>query len=341
MFSHPFRNRVCILLGISCFLSLFCTTLLAQDASGLLAKAAEQIEAGDYVTAKETLDLIKPAQLSPADQDRIGRLRAKADHALGKAASLRTSIARADELARKNDFVSARQILEDALTSAPRSPTEKGRIQAKLAVIDARQKKFAVQMKDLFHRSVADYKAGRLDQADKGFKAVVDSGVDLGFFNRGKPQKYIQKINAQRAQLPKRSILGKSSKDNAVLVNSVPLDAELEPVVEFSAPTKLGPVVLEPVPDNVPTRLTTRSVAGQTLIDTELRRRRIITSQITFQHKIAMDRAEDFVRQRKFTEANRIVREAQNALTTNQSILPPAQMALMHTAGQAKLADIA
>ncbi len=339
MFSHPLRNRLGLLLGVIWFLGLSGTTLLAQDARGLLDKAAKQIDAGDYIAAKETLEQVKPAQLSPADQDRISYLRAKADRALENSAALRQSIVRADRLAKQNDFVKARQILEDALASAPRSPAEKSRIKAKLAEIEARRKQSAGQMKDLFYRSVEDYKAGRLDQADKGFKAVVESGVDLGFWNRGKPQKYLKKIAEKRAQLPKQPLLQPSPKKATIVIKPAPRDEELEPVMEVPPPTQLRPVVTAPEPAQARSRVTTPT-AGQTLIGTEVRRRRIITGQITFQHKIAMDRAEDLIRQHKFAEARRVVREAQDALATNQSILPPAQMALMHTAGQTKLAYI-
>lgn len=342
MFSQLFINRLGVLLGVLCFLSLFATATLAQDSRGLLDKASQQIDAGDYISAKETLEQIKTAQLSPADQTRVSYLRVKADHALEKATATRRSIDQADQLAKQKDFVAARQVLEDAQKSAHRDSGTQSRIKAKLAEIEARRKQSAQQMKDLFHSSVADYKAGRLDQADKGFKTVVNSGVDLGFWNRGKPQQYIKKIAEKRALLPTQPVLQKTPQKDIVVIEPAPRDEEdeeLEPIVEVSPPSEFGPVVVKPEPAQVPSYVATPA-AGETLIDTEVRRRRIITGQITFQHKIAIDRAEDLVRQHKFAEARRVVHEAQDALATNQSILPTEKMAQMHRDGQAKLAYI-
>ncbi|MCK4850321.1 MAG: hypothetical protein KAT11_03165 [Phycisphaerae bacterium] len=339
MFSHPFRNRLGLLLGAIWFLGLSSTTLLAQDSRGLLDKAAQQIDARDYITAKETLDQIKPAQLSPADKDRLKHLIRKADYALEKAGEIRQRIAEAKLLAKQNDFVAARQKLEQALKSPRLDPAAQSRIKSTLTEIEARRKQFVRQMNDLFAKSVRDYKAGRLDQADKGFKTVIESGVDLGFWNRGKPQKYLKKIAQKRAKLPQQPFLQAPDETATIVIGPVPGDEQLEPVVEVPPPTQLRPVATEPDQAQTPRRVTTPG-PGDTLIATEVKRRRIIKGQITFQHKIAMDRAEKLIQQHKFAEARRIVRDAQDTLANNQSILPSADMALMHTTGQARLAYI-
>ncbi len=96
MFSHPLRNRVLFLLGVVCLLGLLGTDLLAQDSRELLDKAARQIDAKEYIAAKETLNLVKPDQLAPADKDRLDHLIRKADYALDKAGEIRQSIAEAE-----------------------------------------------------------------------------------------------------------------------------------------------------------------------------------------------------------------------------------------------------
>ena len=198
MFSHLLKNRLVLLLGVVCLLSLPGTALLAQDSRELLDKAAQQIDAKEYIAAKATLDQVNPDQLTPADKDRLKHLIRKADYALGKAGETRQRIAEAELFAKQNDFVAGRQKLDQALKSPRLDPASRDTIRTKLVEIETRRKQFARDMKKLFTKSVDDYKAGRLDQAEKGFKTVVESRVDLGFWDRGKPKRYLQKIAYRR-----------------------------------------------------------------------------------------------------------------------------------------------
>ena len=165
MLSHPLKNRSAVVLAVICFWALCSTTLLAEDSSDLLDKAAKQIDAKDYLAAEETLAKVKTAQLTPADRDRLTHLRVKADHALKKAGEVRQSISEAEQLAKQNDFVRARQVLEAARKSVSRDQAAQKRINAKLVVIEERRKLFAKKMSELFSKSVGDYKAGRINRA--------------------------------------------------------------------------------------------------------------------------------------------------------------------------------
>jgi len=209
--SHPIQNRDSFAFITVCLLVLFATVTLADDppasSKDLLEQAAAQINARDYVAAKQTLEQVKSAELTPADQKRLGYLVSRADYGLDKALELRQSLGKADQFADRNDFVSARQELEKALRAAQNDPIARKKISTKLAAIKAREKHFQKEMKDLFYKSVKNYDAGRLDQAEHGFKTVISSGVDLGFWNRGKPQKYLKKIVAKKAKLPPAAVV--------------------------------------------------------------------------------------------------------------------------------------
>ena len=60
--------------------------------------------------------------------------------------------------------------------------------------------------------------------------------------------------------------------------------------------------------------LSTASPEQRSLIAEEIKQRRIITQRITLQHRAAMDQAEDLVKERNFSEARRVVRNAQGIL---------------------------
>ena len=329
MFSHPMPKRLVLILGLACLLSLSVSAALAQDSAELLDQAAQQINAHDYVTAKQTLEQVKPAELSPADKDRLEHLTQKADHGLAKALGLRQSIAQADELANQKKFASADLVLANALAAAQNDPAAQSRIKVKQAQIDARQKLSTKEMKQLFAQSVKDYDAGRLAQAQQGFKAIIESQVDLGFWNRGKPQKYLQKI-AEQSPAP-------SSEPTTIVVPSntapapapdVVIDYTLEPSTTTAQPSRTSPDYSAVPP------------ASQSLLAEEVKRRRIITQQITMQHRLSMSQAQELVAEHKFLEARRVVNEAQAILRAHESILPVDKMAAMNSEAQARLAHI-
>ena len=388
MISHPIKNRAFLALVTVCFI-LSATVVLADDppasSKDLLEQAAAQINAHDYVAAKQTLEQVKPAELTPADQKRLSYLITRADYGVDKAAKLRQSLEQADQFADRNDFISARQTLEKALQSAQNDPTAEKSINAKLAAIKALEKNFHKNMKDLFYKSVKNYDAGRLDQAEHGFKTVISSSVDLGFWNRGKPQKYIQKIANKKAKLAPAFVTQPESKPvTAIVVKPIDTTAapEPEPAVATAVAQPTGIFsqrnqavvqqelllartawesrnfdkvllhtknVLALSPDNAEAQelqdealryVTSATAPGQTLIDEEVRQRRILTQRISMQHQLAMDRADALVVEQKFTEARSVVSDAQAILTARQSILPADQAAQMRTVGQSKFAHI-
>ena len=122
MFSHPSSNRLVFVLGLICVLALLSTAFGAESSKQLLEKASEQIKARDYIAAKETLDQVKPAELDPAGRDRLGYLVQRANFGLDKAIEIRQKIAQAEKLAKENNFVLARQVLEDAFKLAKQDP---------------------------------------------------------------------------------------------------------------------------------------------------------------------------------------------------------------------------
>ena len=334
MFSHPSSNRLILLLGVTCLLALFSDAFGAEDSKQLLDKASKQIEDRDYISAKETLEQVKPAELTPADRQRLGYLVSKADYGLDKASQIRQKITEAQKLAKENYFVLARQLLEEAFKSAGQDPAAQSKIKTALAEVNLRFRQVAGDMKTLFAKSKEDYAAGRLDQAEQGFKTVIQSGVDLGFWNRGAPQKYLNKIaleKARRGPLPiaRPAPIQPAETNTTIVVKPAPEQNETVETVFVPAESKQA------------RRYPTATSPEQgTLIAEEVKRRRIITQQITMQHKVALDQAEDLVKEHKFSEARRVVRQAQGILRTHQSVIPVMAGAMMHTAGETKLAFI-
>ena len=245
MISHPLRNRVFFAMGVTCFLAVLAATTLAEgppvSSAELLKRAAEQIDSKDYVGAKESLEQVKPAELTPADKDRLSYLILRTDHELAKATRVRQSIEQAEELAKQNDFVSARQTLDKALKSAKGDRVAEKMIKTKLVAIGALEKRFKEDMKKLFYKSIKDYDDSRLDQAEQGFKAVIDSGVDLGFWNRGKPKKYLQKIAKKKAKLPSRPLSEpEEAPITTIVVKPSDTTSELEAEPTITIPARAG-----------------------------------------------------------------------------------------------------
>lgn len=236
MIGHPSLSRVILAVGLTSCLLLSVAGVSAQSTSAqarnLLDTAARQIDTQDYLSAKQTLQQVKADELAPADRERLEYLTKKADAGLANATRLRRSITQADQLIEQKQFDQARRQLKTALAAAKNDDAAKSSINAKLAEVDTREKIYNQQMKDLFQQSVADYNAGRLEQAERGFKAVVTSAVDLGFWNRGKPEKYLRKIAEQKgptafpSPVNSVTVVVESAPDAAEQVGQLPVRPE-------------------------------------------------------------------------------------------------------------------
>jgi len=81
------------------------------------------------------------------------------------------------------------------------------KIKEQQKVVKNRKAQLKKRMKNLFKQSRSYYRKGMLTEAEIGFNEIVESGVKLGFFDRGGdftgPSGYLRKINSKQDKLAK------------------------------------------------------------------------------------------------------------------------------------------
>ena len=130
-------------------------------------------------------------------------------------------------------------------------------------------------IKKLFKQSAAYYRQGLLDQAQAGFQQVIDSGIDLGFFDRGgdlnTANAYLTKIEQRQAEIMPSETLTQSEPAAAeaqeMAMTAEPSETEMmteTQVVAVAVPVPMQDatfaepvpgddiVVIEPVTESLP-----------------------------------------------------------------------------------------
>ena len=242
----------------------------SKKADEMLSIASVQIEQHMYNQAKETLDQCrqKGYNLSSSQKKRFDKCNAQVEKGLEAHDAIDAAITTGNEHVKANQFSQAAEQFEkayDLRKYMPETTTQK--VKDQIAALKLRQKQQKKQMKELFKASVKRYKADDLANAQSGFMKIKDSGVKLGFFDRGADPTdtdgYLNKIAAKIGSSEKTAQLPQADEGIAVV--------EEEPPAVISVEVQEAPeiILVETVEPDEPTSPATNEHAVEQIYYTE------------------------------------------------------------------------
>ena len=174
---------------------------MRRKADECLSVAGSQIRQQLYEAALATLEECATFSegLTSSQQRLLAKHREQASQGREAWIQADTALAAGDEHMARGELARAEAEYQKAYESREYLPESRvGKIKSHLEQVAASQRLLKSDMQVLFKQSVKQYKGGEYEQAQMGFVKIRDSGVKLGFFDRGNDftdtQGYLKKI---------------------------------------------------------------------------------------------------------------------------------------------------
>jgi type II/III secretion system protein len=271
---RPWGSVLAILFLLSVCVPL---TIVAQDtaedeiaaqrkkAKELLDTASAQLDRQQYKACQATLERCSSYEnrLSSSQKMRYDKYSQQAQAGVSAQSNADAAIQagmqhlNANRLGQAEEQFKAAQKLKKYLPAPQRK-----KIEDQLKVIKAKKKQLKKEYITLFKNSKSNYKADRLDEAEKGFTKIQQSGIKLGFFDTGdltSTSGYLKKITSKRAKETEaqrkrqQELLKQQAEAKAKEAEKKQEKSEPTPTAVAPAPTKVDPTptVVEPTPTKV------------------------------------------------------------------------------------------
>lgn len=193
----------------------------------------------------EAMELSKDQRVSMYEAIQDINRRAQADH------SPADLIKQAKQAAQKGQMTQAADLYRQ-VTQHPRATAEqKKQAAAELAGIEKNRSSQLTQLRQQVDQAKADLDSNRIDDAERKLTAVVNSGVDLGWFDNERVERYLAIIAERRSQMSRHTSVPSVDEPVAehVELDSVPesethaeADQPVIPEVEIAAAAALDVV---------------------------------------------------------------------------------------------------
>ncbi len=177
-----------------------------KKANDWLDIAEAQLARQQYNLAEETVERCREldTQLTDKQKKRLGSCAAEAQAGIDAQQKARQGLDSGSISLKAGNLPAAEASFKGAyaLRKYLAEPTVK-RIEDQLAAVESAQDAIKGEIKALFKKGVADYKAKKYGAAEASFKKVVDSGISLNFFDRGTmttAEGFLEKIDAAKAK---------------------------------------------------------------------------------------------------------------------------------------------
>lgn len=168
------------------------------DPKAALAAAVDLFKAGKYEESLTALQSIKAETLSDADKATLADTIAQAEDASNRRRGARADFDKGEAALGAGNFVEAANLYKSVASNQYADEGTKAKAAEQLAVAEAGMKGTQTDNKTTYETAVADYKAGRLDDAKAKFAKLQENNFRAPWFNKS-PREYLELIEKQQA----------------------------------------------------------------------------------------------------------------------------------------------
>jgi hypothetical protein len=164
-----------------------------------LATGVRQYEKKQYEEAVATLQQVDSGMLGPRDQKLLADTLANAQSAAQQRKLARAEFEKGEDALRNNNAAEAMQHYKAASENKYADDGTRAKAREQMVLADSALKRSGEDYKSIYASAVEDYKAGRLEDAQRKFEQLRDAGFKPGWFQKS-PQDYLNDVNARLAR---------------------------------------------------------------------------------------------------------------------------------------------